>query len=292
MSDFVILTDATADHVEALLDKYPDFDVIGMNVALPDREYRYGGRYSNITCKEFYDLQRDNNYWYTSSIAPGLYYDCFENYLLLEKDIIYLSFSSGMSSTYQNACIVANELNNLFPQRKITCVDTLNGSTPQGFLVREALRKKEEGYCYEELVEWVNQNKLSVGVYFSVDTMEHLVHGGRISKTAAAVGSTLNIKPMLTINRNGMLEVIAKPIGMHRALNVMVNKMKEEWISKKGKYVLICHGDDEKRAQKFKKKIENQFPEAEVEIGLVDPIIGAHTGPGMISLCFWSSERK
>ncbi len=291
MREYVILTDATADHIEDYLNTY-DIDIIPMTISMGDKEYVYGADNSTISASEFYALQREHNYWRTSAIAPGVYEKYFEKYAAQGKDIIYLCFSSGMSSTYQTSCIVADILKDDYPQTRITCIDTLNGSTPQGFLVREALVKKSEGLSYDEFIDWVNNNKLNVGVYFSVDTLDHLYHGGRLSKTEAAIGSTFHIKPFLTINREGKLNVVAKPIGMHKAMNLVVEKMKNEWRPEMGRYVLICHGDDQKRADKLREKIADEFPSAEIEIGLVDPIIGAHTGPGMISLCFWSKERE
>lgn len=292
MNDYVILTDAAADHIEEIMKYFPFVDVIPMPVRIGNEDRIYGGPHSTISCERFYALQRNGIYGSTSSISPGVYYDYFNKYLSQGLDVVYLCLSSGMSSTYSAACIVAEELKSEYPQRSIFCIDALNGSTPQGFLVREAAKKKNEGLSLQELADWINDHKQKVGVYFSVDTLDHLVHGGRLSKTSAVIGSTLRIKPFLTINREGKIEVIARPVGMHKSMHMMTEKMKEEWDSSTSKYVLICHGDSKERGNELKDMIEKRFPDADVETDLVDPIIGTHTGPGMISLCFWSSERK
>ncbi len=291
MSDYVILTDATADHIEDIIDDYPFLDIIPMNIRIGDKEYIYGGRESTITCREFYDMERDNLYGSTSSISPGIYFQYFEKYLLNHQNIIYLCFSSGMSSTYQTACLVAENLREEYPDNRIVCVDTLNGSTPQGFLVREAVNKKIEGLRFDELVDWVEQYKLNIGVCFSVDTLDFLSKGGRLSKTSAIIGNTLRIKPILRIDQEGKLEVIAKAVGKQRALRFMVERLKQGWDPEQGRYILICHGDDWDTAYKFKNMILDACPDADVEIGEIDPIIGVHTGPGMVSISYWGNNR-
>lgn len=292
MKDYVILTDAAADPAEMIVQKYPFVKIIPMSVIIDGREYTYGGDSSTLTCTEFYSLLRKGSFGSTSSISPGVYLRYFEKYLMQGKDIIYMGFSSGMSCTYMNACMAADELREEYPDSVITCIDTLNASTPQGFLVHEAAAKKNEGLNYSGMVEWINANKLHVGVCFSVDTLDHLVHGGRLSRTSATIGSALHVKPSLTINQKGKLAVIAKPVGMQKALNLLMKKMEDEWNPDAGKYVLICHGDNEERADWLKSRVLEKCPEAEVDTGTVGPVIGVHTGPGMISLCYWTNERE
>lgn len=292
MKDYVILTDAAADPAEMSAREYPSVKIIPMSVMIDGKEYTYGKDRSDLTSEEFYSLLRKGSFGSTSSISPGIYLSYFEEYLRQGKDIIYMCFSSGMSSTYMNACMAAGELREEYPDSRITCIDTLNASAAEGFLVHEAAAKKNEGLNYSEMVEWINVNKLKVGAYFSVDTLDNLFRGGRLSKTSAVIGSTLRIKPFLTINREGRLEVIAKTVGMQKALNLLLKKMEDEWNPDAGKYVLICHGDSEERACLLKKKVLENYPEAEVEIGTVGPVIGIHTGPGMISLCFWKRQKE
>ena len=290
MKDYVILTDAAADPADQIAKEYPFVKIIPMSVSIAGREYIWGGEIGTLTCEEFYSLLRSGYFGSTSSISPGIYFSYFEEYLMQGKDIIYMSFSSGMSCTYTNACMAADELREDYPDSFITCIDTLNASTASGFLVREAAAKKNEGLNYSEMVEWINASKLKIGVCFSVDTLDHLVHGGRLSKPSAVIGSALHVKPFLTINREGKLEVTTRPIGMQKALNLILKKMEDEWNPDAGKNVLICHGDCEERADWLKNKVLEKCPEAEVETGTVGPVIGIHTGPGMISLCFWKKS--
>lgn len=291
MKDYVILTDATADHVEDILNDYPFLDIIPMIVTMDNVEYSYGGKESELSCEDFYELERNGVYGSTSAISPGVYYQYFEQYLQQGFDIIYLCFSSGMSSTYQTACLVAEDLEGSYPGQRVVCIDTLNGSTPQGFLVHEAANKKKDGFSFEELVNWVEENKLNVGVCFSVNTLDFLAHGGRLSRTSAIIGDSLRIKPILRIDQEGKLEVIAKPLGKQNALHYLVDRLTQGWTPEKGKKVLICHGDDLEVAEKLQKMVQDACPEAEIEIGFIDPIIGVHTGPGMVSIVYWGTNR-
>lgn len=212
MKDYVILTDAAMDPAEMIVREYPFVKTIPMSVIMDGKEYTYGGGCSTLICVEFYSLLRKGSFGSTSSISPGFYLSYFGKNLLQGKDIIYMCFSSGMSCTYMNACMAAEELREEYPDSFITCIDTLNASAAQGFLVHEAALKKNEGLNYSEMVEWINANKQKIGACFIVDTLDRLVHGGRLSRTSAAIGSALHVKPFLTINPEGKLEVSARPI--------------------------------------------------------------------------------
>lgn len=291
MPDYVILTDATADFTENLLQDFPFLDSIPMPVTIGDKEYLYGGRENELSCETFYQLQRNGNFAQTSQISPVVFQKYFEKYLSQGLDVVYLGFSSGMSGTYQSALLSMRDLQNKYPERKIACIDTLNGSTSLGFLVHEAVQKKQEGFDFDALVAWVEEHKLNVCAYFVVDVLDHLVHGGRISQGAAIVGSTLHIKPFMRIDEAGKLEVIAKPRGVKRAMHMVIEKLEEKKDPSMNNYMLICHADDIEKAHELQALVLEVIPDAQIDISNVGPVIGAHTGPGMVSLCYWGTNR-
>jgi len=292
MNDYVILTDAAADHAETFLKRYSLFEIIPMEVMVNGKQYVYGGPQSEITCRTFYALQRGGCQTSTVLISPETYIHYFSKYAEKKTDIIYISFSSGLSGTFQSANLAACDVRASFPDVRITCIDSLNAATAQGFLVHEALRERDTGLRYDEMVSWIESRRLNVGAYFAVDTMEYLVKGGRVSPATASVGTALHIRPVLTINSLGKLQVLTRQRGIRKAMKVLVRKMSDAYVPEEGPYVLICHADAPEPAEELKNMVCEKFPDAEIEIGEIDPVIGAHTGPGMISLVFWGKTRQ
>lgn len=290
MRSYQIFTDATADMSHSMLKDLPPVKIIPMNVNIAGQDNSYGPN-GTIDCKEFYRLQREGHFASTSQINVLTYRQYFEPVLKEGKDILYLCFSSGMSGTYQAAYLCMEELQNLYPQRTIICIDSLCASVGEGFLVREALRKQAEGMDLIDLSDWILANNRKVCHWFTVDVFEHLKHGGRVSAVSAAVGTTLQIKPLLHVTEEGKLQVAGKPRGRKKAIAAQLEKMTKGWTPERGNLVVIGHGDDPEAAQLLKKAVLEKFPTADIHITEIGPIIGAHTGPGMLALIFWGSER-
>jgi len=290
MGEYRIFTDATADIAADMMVEMPETNIIPMNVEIGGREYIYGPK-GTITAKEFYRLQREGSFATTSQITPQTYFQYFEPCLRSGKDILYLSFSSGMSGTYQSALLATEELKKEYPERKIICLDTLCASVGEGFFVREAAQKQSEGFTLEELAEWAENHRLQICHWFTVDTFEHLRHGGRVSAATAAVGTVLQIKPLLHVDDKGCLQVIGKTRGRKRSIAMQISKMEQGWSPEVGKRVLIGHGDAPETAEILRKEISDKFPEAEIGITEIGPIIGAHTGPGMLAVIYWGNNR-
>ena len=285
-----IFTDATADLSPELSAGLPEFSVVPMDLTLGERPYTYGPG-GNITVNAFYAAQRAGQFASTSQINPAVYLRCFGEALRQGEDVLYLGFSSGMSGTLQIARLCARELEGQYPGRRVLCVDTLCASVGEGFLVREAARKQKEGLSLEELAAWVEERKLQVCHWFTVDTFEHLRHGGRVSGAAAAMGTLLNIKPMLHVSAAGTLEVAEKPRGRKQAIAAQLSRMKSGWTPEEGRLVVVGHGDCPDRAAELAALVKETFPDAEPLLAPIGPIIGAHTGPGMLALIFWGKER-
>lgn len=286
MKEYQIFTDATSDLNEDL----ETVKIIPMNVEIGDKEYVYGPQ-GNISCSEFYGLQKQGKYASTSQINVLEYEKYFEEALKEGKDVLYISFSSGMSGTYQTACLCKNELEESYPDNRIICIDSLCAAVGEGLLIKEVDKKKREGMSMDELVDWVENNKMHLCHWFTVDNFDHLKHGGRVSAVVATLGKTLNIKPLLRVDEEGKLRVVKKIRGRHKAMAAQVECIVKTWSPEISKSVVIGHGDDLKAAEELKEYVENKLPDAEIYISDIGPIIGAHTGPGVMVLAFWGTGR-
>lgn len=286
----MIFTDATADLTDELMAGLPKVEVLPMNVMVEDQEFLYGPG-GNITSHEFYQMLRAGKFASTSQVTPATYISCFEPVLQSGKDILYLCFSSGLSGTFQSAQMSAYTLAQEYPDRKIICIDTLAASVGEGFLVREAAKMQQEGLTIEELAEWVKRNRLKVCHWFTVDTFTHLKHGGRVSATAAAFGTVLNIKPLLHVDNEGKLIAMEKCRGQRKAVEAQFDRIVTGWCPEMGNRVLIGHGDALETAKMLKGRIMERWPTADVQITDIGPVIGAHTGPGVIALFYWGRNR-
>lgn len=290
MAPYQIFTDATADCSPQWLQSLPSIGVIPMRVEIGGREYTYGPD-GTITAEDFYTLQKAGNYANTSQISPIYYFRAFEPVLRSGSDILYLCFSSGMSGTFQSAQVCAEDLREKYPERTILCLDTLCASVGEGFLVCEAAQRQAEGYALEELADWVTQHRLEVCHWFTVDVFDHLRRGGRVSAGAAVLGTALQIKPLLHVNLDGELAVVEKPRGRKQAIKAQLAQMERGWMPEMGKTVVVGHGACLDGAQTLREAVRERFPEAEVFTADIGPIIGAHTGPGMLALIYWGSTR-
>lgn len=288
--DYQLFTDVTADVCREMLEGLPPVEFVPMEVTLGEKAYTYGPG-GNLTVAQFYAGQRAGSFATTSQISPGVYRDIFEPCLRAGRDILYLCFSSGLSGTIQNAMLCIRELEEEYPERTIRCVDTLCASAGEGFLVREAARKQQEGLDLEELAAWVEEHRLLVCHWFTVDTFDHLRHGGRVSAMAAAAGTLLQIKPLLHVDAEGKLQVAEKPRGRRRATESQLARMEQGWKPELGRMVVVGHGDSPEEGAALCAEVSRRFPEAEIYTADIGPIIGAHTGPGMLALLFWGSTR-
>ena len=287
---YQIFTDATADCSPQWLHSLPSVSMIPMCVEIGGQEYTYGPG-GTISAQAFYDLQRAGNYASTSQITPIQYFQSFEPALRAGNDILYLSFSSGMSGTYQSAQMCAEELREKYPDRNIVCLDTRGASVGEGFLVCEAAQRQADGYTLEELSRWVIRHRLEVCHWFTVDVFDHLRRGGRVSAGTAVLGTALQIKPLLQVDRDGELAVVEKPRGQKQAIKAQLAKMEQGWSPEMGNTVVVGHGDCPDGAQALQDAIQERFPEASVLTADIGPIIGAHAGPGMLALTYWGSAR-
>lgn len=288
--DYQIFTDATADVIDSLMVGLPYVEVIPMQVHIYDQEFTYGPE-GNLSIAEFYKMLREGEFASTTQINPSVYCQYFERALKEGKDVLYLCFSSGMSSTFQSSQIAAQELLEKYPERKILCVDTLGATTGMGLLVHGAAKLQSEGKSIEEVAAWIEENRLKVCYWVIVDTFDHLRHGGRVSGATAAAGTVLQIKPMLHIDEEGHLVNTAKPRGHKRALAAILEKVQSGFDPAVSNVITIAHGDCMDYALELKESILAVLPDAQITINDLGPVIGAHTGPGLLAAIYFGSNR-
>ena len=287
---YQIITDATADLNDELLNGLPEVKIIPMHVQVGGQEYLFGSG-GNINTEEFYGFLRSGQFATTSQINPETYREYFDAILKQGVDVLYLCFSSGMSKTIQSAQMAIAELQEEYPDRTILCLDTLCAAVGEGLFVMEAARKQSQGMDIHELYSWLEAHRMNLCHWVTVDTFDHLKHGGRVSATSAAMGTLLGIKPLIHVDENGKLVAMGKPRGQKKALQALLSNMEKGWMPEISRQVIIGHGDSPEIAKELRDMVAQRFPEAEIYIAPIGPIIGAHAGPGVMTVFFWGNNH-
>ena len=287
MNKYVIITDSSSDLTKEILSD-TELALIQLDVLVEGEEPRAN---CDIDTKEFYDKLRGKKSATTSAVNIDAFLAVFEPYLKDGTDVLYLGFSSGLSGTYNAGLVAAKELAEKYPERKIYAVDTLAASLGQGLLVDYAVKLKNDGADIETVRDFVEENKLKLCHWFTVDDLFFLKRGGRVSAATAVVGSMLSIKPVLHVDDMGRLINVGKARGRKAAIDALFDKMKETAIEPENQTVFISHGDAIEDAEYLAGRIREELGVKEIKIGYVGPVIGAHAGPGVLALFFIGSER-
>lgn len=289
MSKYLILTDSTCDLPLDIVKK-ENIIVLPMEYNVGDKSYTYSP-YEDFNCDEFYKNLKINNNVSTTQINFIKYVDYFEEYLKEGFDILYIAFSSSLSGTYESSLLAASKLSEKYPDRIIKSIDSKAASIGEGLLVYLANEKKKAGYSLDEVYEWILRNRDNICHYFTVDDLEHLYKGGRISKLSASVGTTLNIKPVLHVDDEGSLVPLCKVHGRKRSLKQLVSNMEDLSISPNEQVIFIGHAGCSDDAEYVKDLIYDSFNPKEVIINHIGPIIGSHSGPKTVALFFYGSNK-
>ena len=288
MSDFVIVTDSSADLPASLVQEL-GVEVLPLSFTVQGKTYHNYPDDREMDPKVFYKMLRDGEMATTSAVNVAEYTAMLEPLLQAGKDVLVLAFSSGLSTTYQSSVIAVNELSEQYPDRKIYTVDTLCASLGQGLLVWHAVREQRRGQSIEAVRDWVEENKLRLCHWFTVDDLHFLKRGGRISAATAVVGTMLSIKPVLHVDDEGHLISMGKARGRGASLTALVDHM--EQTATDVDTVFISHGDCLADAEKVAADVRNRFGTKDVVINNVGPVIGAHSGPGTLALFFLGTKR-
>ncbi|MDE7163801.1 MAG: DegV family protein [Clostridiales bacterium] len=284
MVDYLIFTDVSSDVYsdEAL----SHICLIPMDMTVGEDSLTYEQMGDNEYIKHFYDDIRNGKIVKTSQITPHTYKEIFEPFLEGEFGIIYLSLSSGLSSTFESAKEAANNLKNKYPDAKIYPVDSLSATGGMGMIVERMLKNKNNGMSIEDNVADIEEFKKKIYVNCFVNDLMHLKRGGRIGSATAAFGTLLNIKPLIYLTEQGTLQQFSKAKGEQKAITAMSEAYRTLADFTSQSPVYVCHADNVETAENLEKLILSINGNADIRVGALSPIIGTHLGPGSVVLCF------
>ena len=288
---FEIVTDSSSNLTDAMIEEF------GIHI-LPLRFMSDGEEFQSFTegeksdLQRFYDMMRDGKVFTTSLPYPDKSEAKFRSILDGGRDVLYLGFSSGLSGTFEAMANILEGLKSEYPDRKILYVDTLAAAMGEGLLVYKAAQKAQEGASIEETAQWVTDNRLNLGHWFTVEDLMYLFRGGRVSRTSAWAGSLLNIKPVLHVDDEGHLIPMDKVRGRKKSIMTMVDHMEKTGLAPmEDQTVFISHADCEEDLMILVEEIRKRFGCKDIRWNYLDPVIGAHTGPGCLALFFMARER-
>lgn len=288
MKEFIISTDSTVDLPQEYL-KENNISIHPLFYIIDGEEYIPG--VSDMPVEEFYNSMKNGNMPTTSASNPKYIMEDMKKHINEGYDILHISFSSGLSSSYNNASICAQDIMEEIPGSKIIVIDSLCVTVGQGILVYKAVEMKKQGKTIEEIAEWIKENNKHVIQECIVDDLFHLVRGGRLSKSTAIVGTMLRIQPMIHVDDDGKLSVIGKVRGRKKALNTLADNIEEKIKDSRIDMAFIAHGNCIEDAEYLAEQIKNKYNVKNVMINDLCPTIGAHTGQGAVVAAYFGNER-
>lgn len=287
MKDYVITVNSTVDlPVEWVQERR--VPVIPLKYRIDGKDYTdmYG-----LSGKVFFDKLREGHMSVTSQVNPDEAIERLEPLVKAGKDVLHLAFSSGLSGTCNSMKMAAQDLMERYPGSKVIVVDTLCACMGEGLLLYKVLQLKEQGKSIDEAAQWAEENKLHVCHNVTVDDLNHLQRGGRISKATAVLGSLVQIKPIIHVDNEGMLQVIGKERGRKKSLNKIVDMAVEQSKGWDNDLVMVTHGDCIEDAEYVARLVREKMGVKDVLIHHIGTVIGSHTGPGVVALFFMGNQR-
>ncbi|MCR5686278.1 MAG: DegV family protein [Lachnospiraceae bacterium] len=285
MSDYLIVTDATADLPVEITSKL-GIKVVPMSFMLGDREYLFHPGSTGISLDEFYEAIDGGTPVSTSQIGPSAYVEFLEPFLKENKDIIYICFSSGLSGCYGASVVAVDSLREKYPERRITTIDSLCASIGEGMLVYLAALRLVEGMSYDEMLTYIENTRHKICHWFLVKDLNQLKKGGRISPLEAALGTTLGIVPIISTDCEGKLTVISKIHGLKKAIRYLIDRLRTDSFDKPAKQAFIGHGHCPEYAKMLEETILAEGLASETRVLQIGPVIGSHVGSGMCAVVF------
>lgn len=290
MGNFQIITDSTTDLTPALIEAL-QVQVIPLCYMMEGKTYHNIPGGGEMTVPDFYGKLRTGIMSTTTQVNSEQFVQVFTPLLEAGQDVLYIAFSSGLSGTCQSALLAREELKERFPDRRLEVFDSLCASMGEGLLVYHAAMLRKSGKSLDEVLAWLKENALKLCHWFTVDDLNHLKRGGRVSTATALVGTMLGIKPVLHVDDEGHLIPVAKVRGRKQSLDALVKRMEESAIDPAGQMVFISHGDCLEDARYVERQVRERLGVQQVEVGYIGPVIGAHSGPGTVALFFLGRHR-
>lgn len=287
MKDFIITVNSTVDMPKEWLEER-NVPVIPLRYTIDGQTYT---DMEGLSAKEFFNKLREGKMSVTSQVNPEEAAALFEPYAKEGKDILHLGFSSALSGTLNSMRIAGEMIEEKYPGVKVIVIDTLCACLGEGLLLYKALQKKAEGMNIDEVAQWVEENKLHICHNVTVDDLNHLQRGGRISKTTAVLGTLVQIKPIIHMDDAGSLQVIGKERGRKKSLNKIVNMAVEQSKGWDNDIIMITHGDCIEDAEYVAKLVREKMGIDNILINNIGTVIGSHTGPGVVAVFCMGNKR-
>jgi len=288
MRDFVIVTDSDTEIPYIFADEH-QIPVFLMPYTV-DGEERLFDLGRNTDFHEFYQELRDGAEAVTSTRSPSDIADFFRNIIKDGTEVLYLAFSSALSGHFELSNLARNMVLEEYPEARIEIVDTLRISMGAGQIVMAAQKMKEEGKTLEEIRDWVIANRQRSHAWFSVDDLNYLKKGGRLSGAAAAIGTILDVKPILKLNHDGKIVAVDKVKGSKKIQKFFLSVIQENVEEPEIQTAYVLHADNMEAAVRMKEMMKENVPFRDVLIQDVGPVIGCHTGPGVLAIIFMGKE--
>lgn len=288
MRDYVIITDSGCDLPTQMVEEL-GVKVVPMGLTIAGKTYRHYHDYRELSSEKFYEMVRSGEIGTTSCVSIGDVEVEMEEHLKNGLDILYLSFSSGMSGSYQAAMTAADDMKEKYPDANITVVDTLCGCIGLGMITFLAVQKKREGNSLDGVAAYVESIKLNICHFFTVDDLNYIQKTGRISHITAFVGGILGVKPVFILDNDGKVFNDKKQRGRKAAIQYLADIADKKMTNRD--YVFIVHADAEADAEILKNKVLEKNPNANVLVNQVGPILGNNTGPGALAIIFMGDNR-
>ena len=287
MRDYVITVNSTVDLPKEWLEER-NVPVVPLRYTMDGQTYE---DMNGLTAKEFFDKLREGKMSVTSQVNPEEAKEALEPFVKAGKDILHLAFSSGLSGTCNSMKIAGEELKEEYPEAKVIVIDTLCACLGEGLLLYKALQQKAAGKTIQETADWVEENKLHICHDVTVDDLNHLHRGGRISKATAVVGTMVKIKPIIHMDDNGKLQVIGKERGRKKSLNKIVDMAVEQSKGWDNDIIMITHGDCIEDAEYVAVLVREKMGIDNILINNIGTVIGSHTGPGVVAVFCMGNKR-
>ena len=290
MRNYVIVTESTADLPVNIIEEL-GIKVIPMSFELDGKSYINYPDNRELDPHEFYERLKDGGKSTTSLVNMANFIEFFEPIIKAGQEILYVGFSSGLSGTYNASLLAVDELKEKYPDSKILCVDSKSASMGEGLFAYTAAKKKEAGLNIDELYEWLQENVLQLCQWFTVDDLNHLKRGGRVSAFTATIGTALHIKPVLHVDEEGHLIPMLNVRGRKKSIHALFDHMEKTCVNPEEQVVFIGHGDCYDETNYLGNLIKEKLKVKDVVINDIGPVIGSHSGPGTIALFYFGNGR-
>lgn len=290
---FTILTDTSCNLPQELVDRY-DLAMVPLRYFLEGRECSSFTDGKQNDFKGFYEAMRSGKMVTTTLANQADAVAVAEACAAAGQDLLYIGFSSGLSGTYNACSIAVDEVAHAHPERKMYSVDSLAASAGQGLFITYIARMRDEGKTIEECRDWAQAHRLNIAHWFTVDDLMFLKRGGRVSAVSAIFGTALSIKPVLHVDAEGTLKVVNKVRGRKKAIQELADHFGDSLacMPPEEQTVYISHGDCLEEAQELAAILKERYNVADPLITFVDPVIGAHSGPGTIALFYYDEVER